>query len=446
MLRKLSFVVAVAAMGCFLTTPAQASGGECGGGFCGTPNQSGGGGCGCGGGSILVNNTDEGDTYQYADDYDNDGFEDDYDNCPYVSNIAQADADGDGVGDICDSCANVANVQQIDTDGDGAGDKCDADMDNDGIPNNTDNCKLVPNSPLSGSVQLDTDGDGQGDACDADADNDGIPNIKDNCPLVANPDHLNTDPDTFGDACDNDTDGDGIEDSKDNCLAVANLDQADLDKDGIGDACDTDKDGDGVLNTRDNCVSKANPLQLNGDRDDLGDACDPKFCYVIRNGNKVAAESCLDPKAPFAVASPNMKATTNAALRLRLFANRRQHAINYQWRIVGRPSDSVASVENPRGIVNASSTFEYFYQKGKVARLTPDQPGDYKVELAANLVFADSVNPAWSQDAPKVVVTITAEGNGAGGCSVAGRTSAGSTAFILLGLLGLVVLRRRRRQ
>ena len=42
---------------------------------CGTPEQSGGGGCGCGGGSILVNNTDLGDTYQYADDYDDDGIE-----------------------------------------------------------------------------------------------------------------------------------------------------------------------------------------------------------------------------------------------------------------------------------------------------------------------------------------------------------------------------------
>ena len=43
---------------------------ECSGGACGTPKQSGGGGCGCGGGSILINNTDLGDTYQYADDFE----------------------------------------------------------------------------------------------------------------------------------------------------------------------------------------------------------------------------------------------------------------------------------------------------------------------------------------------------------------------------------------
>ncbi|MBW1811969.1 MAG: hypothetical protein JRJ87_27540, partial [Deltaproteobacteria bacterium] len=62
--------------------------GECTGGMCGTPDESGGSpcvdgvcaGCGCGCGSILIANTDLGDTYQYADDYDEDGIEDDYDN------------------------------------------------------------------------------------------------------------------------------------------------------------------------------------------------------------------------------------------------------------------------------------------------------------------------------------------------------------------------------
>ena len=43
-------------------------------GDCGTPNQSGGGGGG--GGSVLIANTDLGDTYQNADDFDDDGIED----------------------------------------------------------------------------------------------------------------------------------------------------------------------------------------------------------------------------------------------------------------------------------------------------------------------------------------------------------------------------------
>ena len=68
-------------------------------GACGTPKQSGGGGGGGGGGSILIANTDLGDTYQFADDYDDDGWEDSFDNCPRHLNVEQADTDGDGLGD-----------------------------------------------------------------------------------------------------------------------------------------------------------------------------------------------------------------------------------------------------------------------------------------------------------------------------------------------------------
>ena len=53
---------------------AHAQGFECDNNFgdCGTPEQSGGGGGGKG--SVLIANTDLGDTYQHADDYDGDGI------------------------------------------------------------------------------------------------------------------------------------------------------------------------------------------------------------------------------------------------------------------------------------------------------------------------------------------------------------------------------------
>jgi hypothetical protein len=86
--------------------------GECSGGACGTPNNNG-GGCGCGcGGSILVNYTDIGKTYEQSDDSDHDGIDDALDNCPYVANPDQADGDGDGVGDVCDNCAGTPNQDQ----------------------------------------------------------------------------------------------------------------------------------------------------------------------------------------------------------------------------------------------------------------------------------------------------------------------------------------------
>jgi MYXO-CTERM domain-containing protein len=96
-------------------SPAFAGGGqpgECAGGMCGTPNNNG-GGCGCGcGGSILVDYTDVGDTYQQSDDSDHDGIDDALDNCPFTPNADQLDTDGDGVGDVCDNCAGIANKDQ----------------------------------------------------------------------------------------------------------------------------------------------------------------------------------------------------------------------------------------------------------------------------------------------------------------------------------------------
>lgn len=106
-------------------------------GDCGTPSQSGGEG---GGGAVLIANTDLGDTYQNADDYDDDGVEDPADNCLRVSNPDQFDRDSDGSGDMCDNCLNIFNPHQDNIDGDSYGDYCDDDIDNDGLLNKEDEC------------------------------------------------------------------------------------------------------------------------------------------------------------------------------------------------------------------------------------------------------------------------------------------------------------------
>jgi hypothetical protein len=91
---------------------AQSQPGECSGGNCGTPNNNG-GGCGCGcGGSILVNYTDIGQSYEQSDDSDHDGIDDALDNCPYVANPDQVDVDGDGLGNVCDNCVSTPNANQ----------------------------------------------------------------------------------------------------------------------------------------------------------------------------------------------------------------------------------------------------------------------------------------------------------------------------------------------
>lgn len=157
---------------------------------------------------------------------------------------------------------------------------CGTDVDDDGVDDALDNCRVTPNAN-----QADNDGDGAGDACDPDDDNDGVPDAADpfggpgdNCPFTPNPDQADADGDGVGDACDepaSDADGDDVPDSIDNCPATPNADQADNDGDGAGDACDSDDDNDGINDSVDNCPITANADQLDSDGDSTGDACDP---------------------------------------------------------------------------------------------------------------------------------------------------------------------------
>jgi hypothetical protein len=114
-----SMVVALStvAFGVLASPPAYAGTpgppGECAGGECGTPNNNGGGCCCCCGGSILVDYTDIGKTYEQSDDSDHDGIDDALDNCPFTPNTDQMDTDGDGVGDVCDNCVGTGNHDQL---------------------------------------------------------------------------------------------------------------------------------------------------------------------------------------------------------------------------------------------------------------------------------------------------------------------------------------------
>ena len=429
---KKILVALVAGIALMFALPALAqSPGECTGGLCGTPDESGGGGCGCGCGcgSILIANTDLGDTYQYADDYDEDGIEDDFDNCPFVPNRDQADRDGDTVGNACDNCEEVSNELQLDSDGDRIGDLCDPDADGDEVLNTVDNCPVVRNP-----TQMDTDGDSLGDACDADIDNDGWENVVDNCPFVANPSQLDTDPNHFGDACNSDKDNDGVQDFVDNCPLVHNPDQEDSDGDVVGDMCDADMDDDGILNEADNCPKVVNGAQDDVDRDGLGDVCDTGFCYVVDR-----VDACLDPTTAFQVyAGADRVVRTGEKSPLQLFANRKSRAIEYEWSVVSRPDGSRATIKHPRGSSTLSTPYNYHYKKDRAVSFTADQPGEYLLKVSARLVFADDIYP--DKRTASYTMMLTAEGESAAGCATSG---AGSALWLLLGLP--LIWRRRRR-
>jgi cysteine-rich repeat protein len=140
-----------------------------------------------------------------------------------------------------------------------------ADTDDDGMPDNSDNCPSDPNTD-----QLNTDGDAQGNVCDTDDDNDGVIDATDVAPL---------NPQVCGDL-----DGDGCDDCSQNPTSTStpnnpaawpgwtpsmSNDGADNDSDGYCNAGDTDDDNDGVLDTED--IDNNNPYSC---RDTDTDKCD----------------------------------------------------------------------------------------------------------------------------------------------------------------------------
>ena len=209
--------------------------------------------------------------------------------CDGVEENADFDADDDGVFDWADNCPSSPNGKQENLDGDNLGDVCDKDADGDGTEEwgtgfPYDNCPGIAND------QKDENFNGIGAACDptedGDLDDDGIADASDNCKLDANTSQADVDNDGAGDACDPDTDGDGWSNDDDNAPFEYNPDQKDSDGDGIGDVSDacpeTADESLGWTKFDPNLGIDPHPIQPDSDGDGTPDACDRDVLVAAR--------------------------------------------------------------------------------------------------------------------------------------------------------------------
>jgi len=171
-------------------------------------------------------------------DSDDDGVPDEDDNCPDDPNPDQADSDGDGLGDVCDDC------------------QCWGDMDADGYLCVHDVGQLVdillPHAQNHYWLRA------QPSSC-GDLSGDGWLSPIDLNSLIST--LLPHKSSGYCVECPTDSDGDRVPDEQDNCPHTPNPDQADTDLDDVGDVCD-------------NCPDIPNADQVDSDGDGLGDACD----------------------------------------------------------------------------------------------------------------------------------------------------------------------------
>ncbi len=150
---------------------------------------------------------------------------------------------------------------------DGKDNDCDGEIDEDYLEEQ-ESCDGKDND-CDGLVDegfADTDNDSEADCLDADDDNDGILDESDNCPLIKNPGQADLDGDLEGDLCDADIDGDGAENAldcapydgqvhvgaqeicngqDDNCNGQIDEGYPDTDQDQQANCMDLDDDGDG---------------------------------------------------------------------------------------------------------------------------------------------------------------------------------------------------------
>ena len=153
-------------------------------------------------------------------------------------------------------------------------------------------------------------------------------------------------------------------------------------------------------------------------------------------------ENCLDPQENLKVYSPSFLVDTGSQTRLRLFANRENQEMEYAWRVVDAPKGASLTMVNARGVVKASTPYEYRYEDNSEASFTPEVAGEYRIEITVIAVGADVENGEVNATS-SFIARLVAEGVASAGDSCAQENS--RTPHLLLILIGLFVVAARRR-
>jgi len=210
-------------------------------------------------------------------DSDRDGIPDSTDNCRVVSNPNQRDTDQDSIGDVCDNCPTTFNPNQEDIDRNGKGDACDPGISNKSVIT----VETIPRVPKTGEwatyVINASDPDGVA-LIEVWENND----LKKRCPTSSCEYQSVVTGLTLGV-------GGTVIDGAGNIApwgdvtknpGAAGFTAGDL----------NDDDGDGILNRVDNCPQNPNPDQRDSDQDGVGDVCDQ--CDVYQSCPYNAFDQC----------------------------------------------------------------------------------------------------------------------------------------------------------
>jgi hypothetical protein len=129
-----------------------------------------------------------------------------------------------------------------------------------------------------------------------------------------------------------------------------------------------------------------------------------------------------------------------------VFSNRPGVNLNYKWNVTSAPAGADDTVSNPTGAATCTDGYECAAQKtDKRPTFVPRHPGQYVLNVSADLQVADTIEPQVMHAESTVTITVDGKDVGSsGGCQLAQGPAGAGIVIVGLGLCFSLLLRRRR--